>query len=41
LATIYYEENGEWINLNEDLLAKGLAQTYYPGASKDFGEWHA
>lgn len=40
LATIYYQnEKGEWINLNQELLDKGLAQHYYAGASKDFGEW--
>ncbi|MFS0905849.1 thermonuclease family protein [Priestia aryabhattai] len=38
-GTIYYLDNGEWINLNEELLAIGLAQKYYLGASKDFGEF--
>ena len=41
LATIYYQnDKGEWINLNQELLDKGLAQHYYKGESKDFGEWH-
>lgn len=40
LATVYYQnDNGEWVNLNEELLNQGLAQHYYVGASKDFGEW--
>lgn len=40
LGTIYYQnEKGEWINLNQELLDKGLAQHYYLGASKDFGAW--
>jgi endonuclease YncB( thermonuclease family) len=36
---IFYLDNGEWINLNDELFAIGLAQKYYPGASKDFGEF--
>jgi micrococcal nuclease len=39
LATVYYQEKGDWINLNEELLKQGLAQVYYKGASKDYGEW--
>lgn len=39
LGVIYYENNGKWINLNQELLDKKLAQTYYLGASKDFGEF--
>lgn len=39
LGIMYYEKNGKWINLNQELLDKGLAQKYYLGASKDFGEW--
>lgn len=40
LGTLFYLDNGKWINLNEELFKKGLAQRYYLGASKDFGEWH-
>jgi endonuclease YncB( thermonuclease family) len=39
LGVIYYLEDGEWINLNEQLLQLGLAQGYYKGASKDQGTW--
>jgi endonuclease YncB( thermonuclease family) len=39
LGVIYYNDNGNWINLNQELLDKKLAQTYYLGASKDFGEF--
>lgn len=40
LGTLFYEnEQGEWINLNDELLDTGLAQSYYKGASKDEGEW--
>lgn len=39
LGIMYYEKNGKWINLNDELLDKGLAQKYYLGASKDFGEF--
>jgi endonuclease YncB( thermonuclease family) len=41
LGVMYYEKDGNWINLNQELLDKGLAQVYYLGASKDFGEWKA
>jgi endonuclease YncB( thermonuclease family) len=37
LGTIYYLEDGKWINLNQELLDKRLAQVYYLGASKDYG----
>lgn len=40
LATIYYQnDEGEWVNLNQELIDKGLAQHYYLGASKDYGVW--
>lgn len=35
LATIFYFEDNQWKNLNEELLASHLAQVYYLGASKD------
>lgn len=38
-GVIYYYRDETWINLNEELLKLGLAQIYYEGASKDFGEW--
>lgn len=39
LGVMYYEKDGQWINLNKELLDIGLAQEYYKGASKDFGEF--
>lgn len=39
LGTMYYKKDGDWINLNQELLDLGLAQKYYLGASKDFGEF--
>lgn len=39
LGTMYYFKNDKWIDLNQELLDLGLAQKYYLGASKDFGEW--
>jgi micrococcal nuclease len=38
LGTMYYEEKGEWINLNEELIKIGLAEVYYKGASKNFDD---
>ena len=39
LGVIYYLENGEWKNLNQELLQIHLAQVYHEGASKDEGEF--
>lgn len=39
LGVMYYDKDGKWINLNQELLDKKLAQVYYLGASKDFGEF--
>lgn len=39
LGVMYYLQDGKWINLNQELLDVGLAQVYYEGASKDFGDW--
>jgi endonuclease YncB( thermonuclease family) len=39
LGSMYYEENGKWYDLNKELLDRGLAQIYYKGASKDYGEF--
>jgi micrococcal nuclease len=40
LGTLFYEnDKGEWINLNLEMIEKGIAQEYYKGASKDFGAW--
>jgi endonuclease YncB( thermonuclease family) len=39
LGIMYYEKDGQWIDLNKEMLDKGLAQAYYKGASKDYGEW--
>jgi endonuclease YncB( thermonuclease family) len=39
LGILYYEDNGKWYNLNEELIKLGLAQVYYKGASKDYGEF--
>lgn len=37
LGVVYYLENGEWKNLNQELLQNHLAQVYYKGASKNEG----
>lgn len=37
LGVIYYLEDGEWKNLNQELLELHLAQVYFKGASKDEG----
>lgn len=39
LGTMFYEKDGKWINLNQELLEIGLAQVYYKGASKDSGKF--
>lgn len=39
LGTVYYMDGEEQKNLNQVLLEEHLAQVYYKGASKDFGEW--
>ena len=39
LGTMYYEKDGNWIDLNQELVDLGLAQKYYIGASKDFGDF--
>jgi endonuclease YncB( thermonuclease family) len=39
LGTMYYEKDGKWIDLNQEMVDKGLAQIYYKGASKDYGEF--
>jgi endonuclease YncB( thermonuclease family) len=39
LGVIYYEQDGDWHNLNQELLDLKLAQTYYPGASKETGDF--
>lgn len=41
LGTLYYENDGFWVNLNEELIQVGLAQVYYKGASKDYGEFNS
>jgi endonuclease YncB( thermonuclease family) len=39
LGVVFYEKDGNWINLNQELLDLKLAQTYYLGASKEQGEF--
>lgn len=39
LGVLYYQDGKEWVNLNQEMLDLGLAQKYYLGASKDFGEF--
>lgn len=38
-GVMYYYRDEMWVNLNEELLKLGLAQVYFEGASKDFGEF--
>jgi micrococcal nuclease len=40
LGTMFYEKDGEWVNLNQELIEKGLAEIYYKGASKNYGEFN-
>jgi endonuclease YncB( thermonuclease family) len=39
LGVVYYLDNGEWKNLNQELLDVHLAQVYYKGASKEEGDF--
>jgi micrococcal nuclease len=39
LGSMYYEKDGNWVDLNQELLDKGLAEVYYKGASKNYGEF--
>jgi endonuclease YncB( thermonuclease family) len=39
LGIVYYLDNGEWKNLNQELLDVHLAQVFHKGASKEEGDF--